>query len=205
MIGLPSTYRAGQRPPPPPDPNNDYSTFLRQAEASGLPSSTRPSASHSRVGPGSQLGAGRSLEQHPSALTLDSANFGVLEPQAPAGRSYSSFAPLLGRPTPQQQIPGDFVPGSGGGTTEYYRNRAARPHVQIQVRPDRAPIHAQLTLCALSYDSHSTMCHGATRTGLGTLTGPRLRTSRPCTRPRPAPFHKTTPLRPAPTTRDMHT
>ncbi|KAG8694300.1 hypothetical protein FRC08_008575 [Ceratobasidium sp. 394] len=120
MIGLPSTYRAGQQRPQPPE--DEYSAYLAQMRASGLPSSTMPSAAHSGTG-------GRSLDQHPNASTLDNGNahFGVFEPQAPA-RSYSSFAPLLSGDAARQQVPGEFVPGGGGGV---YR---PRPHPQVQTQ-----------------------------------------------------------------------
>ncbi|QRV81463.1 hypothetical protein RhiJN_09478 [Ceratobasidium sp. AG-Ba] len=98
-----------------------------------------PSAAHS--------GPGERLEQHPNASSLNSANahYGVFEP--PVGhqtRSYSSFAPLLGDPSQQQQqqqqqqqVPGDFVPGNGGGI--FQRNPAPRPHLPVNTQP--MPMH----------------------------------------------------------------
>jgi hypothetical protein len=104
-----------------------YDAFMHEA-AAGLPSSTIPSAAHSQV---------QSLEQHPSAPALASANFAVFEPGT--GRPFSTFAPLLDRPgprpqQPQQEVPGEFVPGAGGGTREFYLNRE-----QSQVRPCGQP------------------------------------------------------------------
>ncbi|KAB5588165.1 Fungal specific transcription factor domain containing protein [Ceratobasidium theobromae] len=108
MIGLPSTYR-GQQQRSPVD-EAIYEAYLQEA-AAGLPSSTIPSAAHS----------------HHS--TLDSAGYGILEPNS--SQPYPTFATLLDRPGPRhqqphqrpQEVPGDFVPGAGGGTREFYQSR----------------------------------------------------------------------------------
>lgn len=151
MIGLPSTYRGGpQRPPP--DTESDYDAYLRQMAASGLPSSTMPSAANSHATTGSHISPNHSIDQHQSAPTLDNAQYGVFEPQTQPGRPYSSFAPLLDRGRPQaqphqqqqqQQVQGEFVPGTGAGTSDYYQSRVQRPHVQTQVRRDHGPIRAE--------------------------------------------------------------
>ncbi|KAG8742289.1 hypothetical protein FRC10_001713 [Ceratobasidium sp. 414] len=144
MIGLPTTYRAGQ-PRAQPPPEDEYNAYLAQMRASGLPSSTMPSAAHS--------GTGRSLDQHPNASTLDNGNphFGVFEPQGPP-RSYSSFAPLLD-PAQQQQVQGDFVPGGGGGV---YRPRmGARPHPHVQTQSTGDVSRSSTTMSGYSDPSSS--------------------------------------------------
>jgi hypothetical protein len=85
-----------------------YQAYLSQE----IPSSTVPSVAHSQ-------------SQHPP--TLDTANFGVFEPQPSSARPFTNFSSITGeRPGPQphrQQVPGDFIPGAGAGTTEWYQQQ----------------------------------------------------------------------------------
>ncbi|KAG8717282.1 hypothetical protein FRC09_014505 [Ceratobasidium sp. 395] len=149
MIGLPATYRPGQQRAQPP-PEEEYNAYMAQMRASGIPSSTMPSAAHSA----------RSLEQHPNAQTLNNENphFGVFEPQI-APRSYSSFAPLLGSDQAQgqngqqQQVPGEFVPGGGGGI--YRRNAGARPHPQVLTQSIHDVSRSNTTMSGYSDPSSS--------------------------------------------------
>ncbi|QRW23097.1 hypothetical protein RhiXN_08133 [Rhizoctonia solani] len=111
MIGpTPTGYRPQTRQPQPAP--GEMEAFYQAYLGQDIPSSTVPSAPHSQ-------------SQHPP--TLDTANFGVFEPQPASARPFPTFSSITSeRPGPQphqQQIPGDFIPGGGAGTNEWYQQQ----------------------------------------------------------------------------------
>ncbi|KAH7322256.1 hypothetical protein B0J17DRAFT_684162 [Rhizoctonia solani] len=117
MIGpTPSGYRqrTQQHQPSQGEMEATFHAYLHQ----DVPSSTVPSAAHSQ-------------SQHPvsGVSTLDSGNFGVFEPVPGANRPFTNFSSILpnqSAPQTHQQVPGDFIPGAGAGTNEWYQQQQQR-------------------------------------------------------------------------------
>ncbi|KAG8781497.1 hypothetical protein FRC12_021844 [Ceratobasidium sp. 428] len=119
MIGLPATDRTGwQRAHPTLE--EEYNAYMAQMRASGIPSSTMPSAAHST----------RSLEQHPNAQTLNNENphFGVFEPwdpsssanvSSPAQPSASGYAHQQPYASPPDFGPAGFSFPTAGRSLDY--------------------------------------------------------------------------------------
>ncbi|KEP47283.1 fungal specific transcription factor domain protein [Rhizoctonia solani 123E] len=97
MIGVPpSTYRRQQQTQQQTTGEMEatYQAYVQR----DIPSSTVPSAAHSQSG------------------------YGLFEPVAGDAR-YENFSAILPGQSQRQQVPGEFVPGAGGGTNEWYQQR----------------------------------------------------------------------------------
>ncbi|CAE6525117.1 unnamed protein product [Rhizoctonia solani] len=153
MIGVPPTvYRRQTQSQTTGELEARYQAYLQQ----DLPSSTVPSAAHSQ-------------SQHPN----DNGGYGLFEPVAGGDARYSNFSSILpGQSAPQQQVAGEFIPGAGAGTSEWYQQQRNgtmfSDHSGSSVAPLSSPVRDASSQQPFSYPTSN-----PNRNTFASPTGPR--------------------------------